>query len=298
MIGCCRWARCGTAALIGVLLLPAVPARAADGPATRTDLDFVRRVHLTATGVGTASALARGMSANVAVKGLARQVTTQCEQLDGLSQDVAATLAVPLDGPLADDQQSALTALQRSGGEAFDTGYVDYLWQANSELLPIAATVKGTTRNQVVRRLAERAEAVTAAQLPMLQDSGLLKMAVLPAAVAPSAAGRLFGGVPMDQELMAQTRSGAGYLAPPVWIRLAVLLAATGAAGFLSWHLLVRSRAGRVRARRLPVRRRRPQRPVMPEAGRASGPRHRRSAVLEAGRVGRRRREVAGARRS
>src|SRR6185436_13429723 len=111
-------------------------------------------------------------------------------------------------------------------------------------LLPIATTVKGTTRNPVVRRLAARAEAVTAAQLPMLQDSGLLKMAVLPVATAAgaTATGRLPGGVPMDQQLIAQTRSGNGYLAPSVWIRVAVLVVATGMAGALSWRVLVRPR--------------------------------------------------------
>ncbi|WP_043512670.1 MULTISPECIES: DUF4142 domain-containing protein [unclassified Actinoplanes] len=246
------------ATLLGMLVLPAAPARAVTTPATATDRDFVRRVHLTATAVGAASALARGMSGNTSVKRLTAQVTPQCEQLDGLSRSVAGTLRVALTDPLAAEQQSALATLQQSGGEAFDAGYVDYLWRADSALLPIATTVKGTTRNAVVRRLAERAEAVTAEQLPMLQDSGLLRMTVLPTPATPatpataasaSAVGRLPGGVPMDRRLMAETRSGTGYLAPPIWLRLAVLIIATAVAGVLSRRLLTRRRTGRPRRR-------------------------------------------------
>ncbi|MFI1997004.1 DUF4142 domain-containing protein [Actinoplanes sp. NPDC020271] len=273
-------------ALIVMSILPAASARAADGAATPTDLDFVRRVHLTAAGVGAASALARGMSVNDAVKRLTQQVTTQCDQLDGLSRSVAGTLRIALDDPLPAEQQSALATLQQSGGGTFDAGYVDYLWHADSELLPIATTVMGTTRDPVVRRLAERAEAVTAAQLPMLQDSGLLKMTVLPTAAATSTAVRLPGGVPMDRQLMAEARSGTGYLAPSAWSRVAVLIVAISVAGVLSWHLLIRSRAGRVRARRMPARRRWQRKPAAPEAGRAGGPRHRRPTRPEAGRVG------------
>ncbi len=290
VIGSGGRARCVVAALIGMLILSAAPARAAEGAATPTDLDFVHRVHLTAAGAGAASALARGMSVNPTIKRLTQRVTTQCEQLDDLSRSVAETLKVALDDPMPAEQQSALATLQKSGGGTFDAGYVDYLWHADSELLPIATTVMGTTRNPVVRRLAERAEAVTAAQLPMLQDSGLLKMTVLPTAAATSTVSRLPGGVPMDRQLMAQARSDTGYLAPSAWSRIAVLIVATGVAGVLSWHLLIRSRAGRVRARRMPVRRRGHRKPALPDAGRATGPRHRRSTLPDTARATSRRR--------
>ncbi|WP_436528677.1 DUF4142 domain-containing protein [Actinoplanes sp. HUAS TT8] len=280
-------------ALIGMLIMPAASARADSGAATRTDLEFIRRVHLTAAGVGAASALARGMSVSVTVKRLTQQVTTQCEQLDDLSRSVAGTLAVALDDPLPAEQQSALASLQQSDGGTFDAGYVAYLWRANSELLPIAATVMGTTRSPVVRRLAERAEAVTAAQLPMLQDSGLLKMAVLPTAAPAGTVGRLPGGVPVDGQLVAQARSGTGYLAPSAWSRVTVLIVAVGVAGFLSWHLLVRSRAGRVRACRMPAKRRWHRTPARPDAGRVAGPRHRRSTRPEADRAGSRQRQYS-----
>ncbi|WP_189330089.1 DUF4142 domain-containing protein [Actinoplanes ianthinogenes] len=272
-------------ALLGMLILPAASARAADDAATPTDLAFIRRVHLTATGAGAASALARGMSVNGAVTRMAQQVSTECEQLDGLSRSAAGTLGVALDDPLPAEQRSTLAALQQSVGATFDTGFVAYLWRADSELLPIATTVRGTTGNPIVRRLAQRAEAVTAAQLPRLQGSGLLTMTVLPSVAATSPVSRLPGGVPMDGQVMAQAREGTGYLVPPAWSRVTVLVVATGVAGVLSWRLLIGSRGGRGRARRTPAGRRWHREPTRPETGRPAGPRHRRATVPETRRL-------------
>lgn len=250
MTGNGRWSRYAMAALIAALVAPATPARAAGGSATPTDVAFVHRVHLTTAGIGAASALARQMSANAAVKKLAEQVGTQNDQLDGLTRSTATALKVPLTDPLPADQQAALAALQQRGGTAFDAAFVDYLWHADSSLLPISTTVNATTRSTAVRRLAEQADTVVAAQLPSLEKSGLLDMAVLP---SPSASGsavtRLPGGVPMDQRLMAQTRSGAGFLSPALWIRLSVLVVATGAATVLTWRLLTGRSRGRRRVR-------------------------------------------------
>jgi predicted outer membrane protein len=246
-----RWSRCALAALIAALVLPATPARAAGGSASATDLQFVRRLHLTTAGVGAASALARQMSATDAVKKLAAQVSRQNDELDDLTRSTAATLKVPLTDPLPADQQTALGTLQQSSGAAFDAGYVGYLWHADGTLLPISTAVTGTTRSVPVRRLAQRAGSVVAAQLPMLQNSGRLDMAILPTPSASNAAvTRLPGGVPMDHRLMARTRSGSGFLSPALWVRLSVLVVTTGVALALTWRLLHRSGAARGRGRR------------------------------------------------
>ena len=245
--------RSAVAVLVTALVLGATPAaaraQAPSGAASTTDLDFVRRVHLTVLSVGPASTLARQVSAHTAVKDLAAQVTSQNAGLDGLARSTATALKVALT-PLPAAQQAALAALQSHTGAVFETEFVNYLWQADSTLLPIAMTVRGTTRNAAVRRLAERADTVVAAQLPLLQKSGLLQMAVLPAPPASAAAARLPGGVPHDQRLEAQARSGDGFLATPLPVRLMVLVAALGAAGGLAWRLLGRpASSGRRRGR-------------------------------------------------
>jgi hypothetical protein len=88
-----------------------------------------------------------------------------------------------------------------------------------------------------------------AAQLPLLQKTGLLHMAVLPTPTA-AAATKLPGGVPVDQSLMAQTRSDDGFLSATTRERIIVLLAALIVAATLGWRLVSRSTAaGRRRSR-------------------------------------------------
>jgi hypothetical protein len=245
--------RSAVAVLVTALVLGATPAvaraEAPSGAASSTDLDFVRRVHLTVLSVGPAGARAREVSAHAAVKNLAAQVSSQNAELDGLARSTATALKVSLTSLLPAAQQAALASLQGHTGAVFETAFVNYVWVADSTLLPIAMTVRGTTRNAAVRRLAERADTVVAAQLPLLQNSGLLQMAVLPAPPASAAAARLPGGVPPDQRLEAQARSGAGFLATSLPVRLIVLVAALGAAGGLAWRLLVRPASGRRRGR-------------------------------------------------
>ncbi|MFF5290067.1 DUF4142 domain-containing protein [Paractinoplanes globisporus] len=247
----------GTALLAASVLIVASPvaAHAQDAAASATDRDFVRRVHLAALGVTPASALARDMGASAAVKTLAAQAGAQAAELDKLAGTTAAGLKVALSGPLPADEQSALATLQKHSGSVFDAQFVDFLWTVDSTLLPIATTVHATTRNTAVRTLAERADAVIAAQLPLLEKSGLLHMPVMPSAPA-SATPRLPGGVPFNQGLVAQTRYGGGFLSASLPVRLGVLVTAVGVATALTWRLRarpVRSRRRRSGAERAPA---------------------------------------------
>lgn len=239
------------AALITALLVGATPVAAQAQTASATDLDFVRRVHLTVMAVSPPSALARAVSGHAAVKTLAAQVGSQAAQLDSLARSTATALKVSLNSPLPAAQQTALAVLQGQTGAAFDTEYVNYLWAADSALLPIAMTVHATTGNTAVRRLAERADTVVAAQLPQLQKSGLLQMAILPTAAASTPA-RLPGGVLPNQRWEAQARSGAGFLSPPFPVRVIVLIAALGVTGALTWRLLAQPPRRRTRRRTRP----------------------------------------------
>jgi len=210
-------------------------------------------VHLTAAGIAAATAVAWRVSTNPVITKLADQVSALNAQLDHLTRSVAGTARVALLEPTPADLQAALAAVRGPSGTTLDAGYVRYLWQADSALLPISTTVCTTTRNAAVHRLAARADTIIATQLPMLMRSGLLDMAVLPTAPPPSTAvDRLPGGVPMDDHLVAQTRSGAGFLVPPPEVAFIVLVGATTFAAATAWRLFNRSRF----RRRRPVRRR------------------------------------------
>ncbi|WP_030437169.1 DUF4142 domain-containing protein [Actinoplanes subtropicus] len=238
------------------LLLASAPvaahAEAKDGAASTLDLDFVRRVHDTVLGVAPAAALAKDMSAAAAVKTLAARVDTEDAQLGTLARTTAATLKLTLTDPLPADEKAQLATLRQHTGSVFDAYFVNYLWSLDSDLLPVATTVRATTKNAAVRKLSERAEAITTGQLPLLQKSGLLRTAVTPAASAPAAA-KLPGGVPYNQDLMAKARSGGGSFMATIPVRLGVLATALVVVLALTWRLRTRSRRPRHSAEVYPV---------------------------------------------
>jgi len=239
-----------------LLLLSSAPvaaqAQAKDGAASPFDLDFVRRVHNTILGVTPAAALAKDASAAAAVKTLASQVNTQDAQLGKLTTTTASALKLKLTDPLPADEQAALATLQQHTGSVFDAHFVNYLWSLDSTLLPVATTARATTKNAAVRKLAERAEAITTGQLPLLQKSGLLQTVVTPA-VSVSAAAKLPGGVPYNQDLMAKARSGDGSFMATFPVRVGVLATALVVVLVLSWRLRTRSRRPRHASEVYPV---------------------------------------------
>lgn len=237
----------GLAAAFVVGVAPGAAHAQTAGAASPTDLDFVARVHLTAVSVSPASATAQGVSASAGVKGMAKKVGTQDSRLDDLAVSTAKTLKVSLAAPPSATQQAALTQLQGLTGGAFDSGYVSYLWNADSALLPIATTVRATTRNASVRKLATQANDVMTAQLPLLQNSGLLRLSA-PASSTAVVAKKLPGGATLNSKMMSEAQSGNGFMLKNLQMRLLVLAAALIVGGVLFW---------RMRARSLPSRRRR-----------------------------------------
>jgi hypothetical protein len=209
-------------------------------------------VHNTVLGVTPAAALAKDTSAAAAVNTLATRVNAQDAQLGTLTSATATALKLKLADPLPADEQAALATLQQHTGSVFDAHFVNYLWSLDSALLPIATTARATTKNAAVRKLAARAEAVTTGQLPLLQKSGLLQMAVTPA-VSASAAAKLPGGVPYNQDLMAKAHSGGGSYMATVPVRLGVLATALVVVLALSWRLRTRSRRPRHSSEVYPV---------------------------------------------
>ena len=238
------------AALLVASAPVAAHAQAKDGAASPLDFDFVRRVHNTVLGVTPAAALAKDSSAAAAVKTLATRAGTEDTQLGTLARSTATALKLTLTDPLPADEQAGLATLRQHTGAVFDAQFVNYLWSLDSTLLPFAMTARATTKSAAVRKLAERAEAITTDQLPLLQESGLLRLALTTPASA-SAAPTLPGGVPYNQDLMAKARSGGGSFMATFPVRLGVL--ATALVLALTWRLRTRSRRPRHTAEVYPV---------------------------------------------
>jgi putative membrane protein len=72
-------------------------------------------------------------------------------------------------------------------GEQFDKVYIDRLRAAHGKIFPAIATIRTSTRNDTVRKLAQQANQFVMTHLTLLESSGIVDFRSLPTAPAPSA---------------------------------------------------------------------------------------------------------------
>jgi predicted outer membrane protein len=223
-----------TLALLG--LLPA-PASAAPAPTQLNAADMlllngVRQAGLWEIPAGQMAAQ-KGKSEKVRQVG--QMIAEQHVQLDQLVVDAANQLGATIPATPTAQQQGFLSEMQNNKGAQFDQTFVTRLRAAHGFIFPVIGAVRASTRNPVVRKLADQANNFVMQHMQMLETTGLVQYERLPPAALPPA---------QDLSAMGMAVANTG-VNPPVsplllWI---VLLTAIGAAAAVGVRIMVRSRA-------------------------------------------------------
>jgi putative membrane protein len=254
-----RW---GWAALISIVLVLLAPARvwAADVPVppegllsdrakgalSDADRDFVVKVRLAGLWEIPAGEMAQGQSVNPRIQQIGRDIAGQHRELDALTRAAAKKLNVALPGTPNSDQQGWLAEMRDAQGTSFDTIYIARLRAAHGKIFPAIATIRASTRNDTVRKLAQQANQFVMTHMTLLESSGIVDFGVLPTAPAPSAA----TGVPQSA---APVLTSAEQRGPAGSNLLAVIAALVGglAAGIFATYRIVGNRRPAYRSRRV-----------------------------------------------
>ncbi|MEU4556855.1 DUF4142 domain-containing protein [Actinoplanes sp. NPDC023936] len=220
-----RWL-VGTVALsLAFLLTPAGVAHADDevpippntgltdkgaGVVTAADRDFVIKVRLAGLWEVPAGNMAQEKSENPAVVKIGAEIAKQHVALDNLDRAVAKKLGISLPNQPNGDQQAWLNEMRTAPTPAqFDQIFIDRLRAAHGKIFPAIATIRATTRNDSVRKLAQQTNQFVMTHMTLLESSGIVDYAALPTAPAPAAAAGQ-GPVPVDnQMLVAATEGGS-----------------------------------------------------------------------------------------
>ncbi|MFC5804750.1 DUF4142 domain-containing protein [Streptomyces formicae] len=149
------------------------------GPLSAADRDFLVSVRLAGLwGIPAGQqAVARAPSRAVAVAG--EHLVSGHTYLDGRVRDVAARLGterlgMELPSQPTEEQRASLRELTAAQGRAYETSFTDLLRRSQGQALELAAGVRHTTRNSLVRALAD--DTVTAAldHMKVLEATGLV----------------------------------------------------------------------------------------------------------------------------
>ena len=136
------------------------------------------------------------------------------------------------------DQKKWLGEMKAAQGKDFDTVFVHRLRAAHGKIFPAIATIRSSTRNDSVRRLAQQTNQFVATHLTLLESSNIVDYGSLPTAPAPAGDN---GPVPIDGQMLAAASSNQGIPGVSTTVILLVLAAAL-VAGVITSMRIFRAR--------------------------------------------------------
>jgi hypothetical protein len=121
------------------------------------------------------------------VREIGAEIARQHVQLDQLDVDAANELGATIPQTPTTQQQGWLTELQNAKGIQFDQIFVTRLRAAHGKIFPVIGAVRSSTRNPVIRKLADQANTFVLNHMKMLESTGLVQFEKLPPAAMPPA---------------------------------------------------------------------------------------------------------------
>jgi predicted outer membrane protein len=177
------------------------------GTVSAADRDFVIKVRLAGLWEIPAGNMAQEKSENQTVVKIGKAIAEQHVALDNLDRAVAKKLGISLPNQPNGDQQVWLNEMSTAATpQQFDQIFIDRLRAAHGKIFPAIGTIRATTRNDSVRKLAQQTNQFVMTHMTLLESSGIVDYAALPTAAAPAAAGQ--GPVPIDNQMLVAAETG------------------------------------------------------------------------------------------
>jgi len=250
-----RWLVGITAMALTFMLAPAAAAKAAGGDVpippdtgltdkgtgtvTAADKDFVIKVRLAGLWEVPSGNMAQEKSDDPRVVTIGKSIAAQHVVLDKMDRDVAKKLGIELPNKPNSDQQYWLSEMRAANSTTFDQIFVDRLRAAHGKIFPAIATIRASTRNDSVRKLAQEANQFVLTHITLLESSGIVDYGALPTAPAPVVTGK--GPVPVDGQMLAAASSNGGVPGVSTTVILLVLAVAL-VAGVITTMRIFRAR--------------------------------------------------------
>ncbi|MEW2469725.1 DUF4142 domain-containing protein [Streptomyces sp. NPDC046994] len=180
----------------GLDTLNAQTVPTAYGPLSALDRDFVSRVRLAGLWELPAGQQAEQKGTTQAVRTAGEHLVTGHTFLDARVRDVAGRLGLALPNQPNAQQRQWLAILDAARGQEYDRDFANLLRRAHGKVFAVVAQVRATTRNSLVRALADDANTTVLDHIKVLEATGYVDFDALaedaatgsPAPLTPSPA--------------------------------------------------------------------------------------------------------------
>ncbi|MFC4146206.1 DUF4142 domain-containing protein [Micromonospora mangrovi] len=221
----------------GLGVLPGA-AQAAPPPGQQmnaADMTLLNGVRLAGLWEMPAGNMAAEKGQSKRVREIGAEISRQHGVLDQLVVEAANKLGAVLPTTPTTQQQGWLTEMQNATGAQFDQIFVTRLRVAHGNIFPVIGAVRASTRDPIVRKLAEEANKFVNDHMTMLESTGLVRWQQLPpAALPPAQSDSLVAAAAAN----VGTGGGVKVSTTIVWL---VFLAALATGGFATYRILRRS---------------------------------------------------------
>ncbi len=163
----------------GEALLNAETVATEYGPLSGLDRDFLTKVRLAGLWELPAGEQARLKGNTTAVQKAGEHLVEGHSFLDERVRDVAAKLSLQLPNEPTEQQREWLRTLDASEGSAYDWQFANLLRLAHGKVFSLVAEVRASTRNTLVRKLAEDAGTTVLDHIQVLEDTGYVDFEAL-----------------------------------------------------------------------------------------------------------------------
>ncbi|MGR6973386.1 DUF4142 domain-containing protein [Streptomyces cynarae] len=142
------------------------------GPLSALDRDFITKVRLAGLWELPAGQQAEQKGTTEAVRTAGEHLVRGHTFLDARVRDVAARLGLALPNQPNAQQRQWLDTLDAAQGEEYDRDFANLLRRAHGKVFTVVAQVRATTRNSLVRALADDANATVLDHIKVLEATG------------------------------------------------------------------------------------------------------------------------------
>ncbi|MFF5140690.1 DUF4142 domain-containing protein [Streptomyces sp. NPDC013157] len=165
-------------AMLGVQKVSSAPERVvatpATGPLTEADRDFVVKVRSAGLWEYPVGQKASKKGTTKAVRNAGEHLVDGDASLDAACRNVADQLGITLPNQPSPQQQGFEARLNAESGKQFDTDLATTVRATDGQLLTTIASIRSTTRNSLVRALADQANDTVLDHITVVEKTGLV----------------------------------------------------------------------------------------------------------------------------
>ncbi|WP_079056172.1 DUF4142 domain-containing protein [Streptomyces caeruleatus] len=153
-----------------------VIAQTSAGPLTEADRDFVVKVRAAGLWEYPVGKMALQKGTTDAVRTAGRHLVSGHAALDATCRKIAPRLDIALPNRPSPQQQGFVATLSADSGRQFDSDMANILRITHGQIFTTIAKIRSTTRNTLVRQLADQANTTVLDHITVMEKTGLVDL--------------------------------------------------------------------------------------------------------------------------